>query len=95
MTTVTTLAHARAIFTPATGTPGNLPNTCAPLPASDRAISRQFAICNALRMALHHVQRPDATPQDLSTATARANRALTLLKHACAESASATTSGRA
>ena len=88
MTTVTTLAHARATLTPTTGT---TPRT--PQPASDRAISRQFAICNALRAALHHVQRADASPQDLSTATARANRALTLLKHACAESA--TTSGRA
>jgi hypothetical protein len=84
MTMVTPLAHARATLKP---------THSAPLPASDRAISRQFAICNALRMALHHVQRPDATPQDLSAATARANRALTLLKHACAESAA--TSGRA
>lgn len=83
--TLASLARTRATLTPTTGT---TPRT--PLPASDRAISRQFAICNALRMALHHVQRPDASPQDLSTATARANRALTLLKHACADLASAT-----
>ena len=92
MTTVTTLAHTRAILTPTTGTTHRTP-----LPASDRAISRQFAICNALRTALVHMGKPDASPQDLTTATARANRALTLLKHACADLASATptTSGRA
>jgi hypothetical protein len=85
MTKVIHLAHARAITstTPNTGT--------------DAAIARHFAIVNALRAALVTVGKPDATPHDLRTATARANRALTLLKHACAEltSATPTTSGRA
>jgi hypothetical protein len=85
MTKVIHLAHARAISstTPSTGT--------------DAAIARHFAIVNALRAALVNVGKPDATPRDLHTATARAHRALTLLKHACADLAGATptTSGRA
>ena len=48
-------------------------------------ISHQAAIENALSMALHHV-RGDA-PEGLRNATAKANRALSLLKQACAADA--------
>ena len=47
-------------------------------------IQRQAALENALSCALYFV-RQDATPQNLWAATARTNRALTLLKQASAE----------
>lgn len=47
-------------------------------------IQRQAALENALSLALYFV-RQDATPQNLWAATARTNRALTLLKQASAE----------
>ena len=49
-------------------------------------IQHQAAIENALSMALYHV-RGDATG-NLHAATAKANRALSLLKQACAAEAS-------
>ena len=61
------------------------------------AIARREAIDTALSLALHHIRRHQASPSDLQTATARARRALTLLKHASASAAPAspsTTSGR-
>lgn len=39
---------------------------------------------NALSTALHYLQRIDCNPDHLKTATARAVRAATLLKRACA-----------
>ena len=53
-------------------------------------LTRQQAIKNALSMALYFVRQPAHSPAMLQAATARANRALSLLKQAC--SASATTS---
>jgi len=45
-------------------------------------IERQQAIENALSMALYFMRQPGNTSANLWAATARANRALTLLKHA-------------
>lgn len=45
-------------------------------------VDRQAAIENALSMALYFVRQPDNVQANLWAATARANRALTLLKHA-------------
>jgi hypothetical protein len=45
-------------------------------------VARQAAIENALSMALHFVRQPGDSAANLWAATARANRALTLLKHA-------------
>lgn len=54
--------------------------------APTSGIARQQAIENALTMALYHVRHPNTTTAMLHKATARANRALSLLKHACADS---------
>ncbi len=57
-----------------------------PRPARDGVprdpVVRQAAIENALTMALYFVRLPDSNAANLWAATARANRALTLLKHA-------------
>ena len=45
-------------------------------------VERQAAIENALSMALHFVRQPGDSAANLWAATARVNRALTLLKHA-------------
>ena len=45
-------------------------------------IERQQAIENALSMALHFVRQPGESDANLWAATARTNRALTLLKQA-------------
>lgn len=45
-------------------------------------VARQAAIENALSMALYFVRQHDNTAANLWAATARANRALTLLKQA-------------
>ncbi len=75
-------------------------NTAIPRPAARAAtapqpgrtldpIQRQAAIENALGMALHFMRRPGHTPAEqaahLWAATARANRALSLLKAASAD----------
>ena len=57
------------------------------------AIARQQAIENALSAALFHIRQPHTTTA-LWAATGRANRALAMLKQACAE-AKTTTQGRA
>jgi hypothetical protein len=54
-------------------------------------IQQQAAIENALSMALHFV-RGDS-PEGLRSATAKANRALSLLKQACAFEATTTLEG--
>ena len=51
-------------------------------------IASQQAIENALSMALYYVRQPAHSPAILQAATARANRALTLLKQACSASPS-------
>ena len=50
-------------------------------------IAHQAAIENALSMALYYVRQPAHSPATLQAATARANRALSLLKQACSASA--------
>jgi hypothetical protein len=45
-------------------------------------VNRQAAIENALSMALYFVRQPGDTAANVWAATARANRALTLLKQA-------------
>lgn len=46
-------------------------------------INHQAAIENALSTALYYVRQPAHSPAMLQAATARANRALSLLKQAC------------
>lgn len=70
MTNVISLASRRAAV-----------SVRAPAQTSD-PIAQQAAIENALSMALHHL-RGDK-PGYLHAATAKANRALSLLKQACA-----------
>lgn len=48
-------------------------------------VERQAAIENALSMALHFIRQPGDCAANLRAATARANRALTILKQACSE----------
>lgn len=48
------------------------------------SVASQQAIENALSMALYYVRQPTHSPAMLQAATARANRALSLLKQACA-----------
>jgi hypothetical protein len=71
MTNVISLARPRAAATV---------HTHAHTP--DPTIARQAAIENALSMALHHVRGDQ--PGNLHAATAKANRAFSLLKQACA-----------
>jgi len=57
-----------------------------PVPTTDSAprdpVARQAAIENALSMALYFIRQPGNTAANLWAATARANRAFTLLKQA-------------
>lgn len=88
------MANAIPITSPKAG---HLVHTSAPLsttpplyPAADQQpaidpVQRQAAIENALIMALFFVRQPGGTPANLWAATARTNRALTLLKHVSAE----------
>lgn len=75
---------------------GHLVQTSAPSPTTTAQartgqplaidpVQRQAAIENALSMALFFVRQPGNTPANLWAATARANRALTLLKHSSTE----------
>ncbi len=52
--------------------------------ASPDPIAQQAAIENALSMALYFMRQPGNSPENVRAATGRANRALTLLKHASA-----------
>lgn len=61
------------------------------LTAPTTSIARQQAIENALSMALHYVRTAD-TQQGIQAATAKAIRAVSMLKQACTES---TIGGRA
>lgn len=56
--------------------------TYPPNSSSRDMVVRQAAIENALNMALYFIRRPDGDVSNLRAATARANRALTLLKQA-------------
>ncbi len=67
-------------------------------PAALDPVTRQQAIENALNMALYFIRQPGDTAANVWAATARANRALTLLKQASQGNALATnanTLGRA
>ena len=76
--------------------PCSLPAPCAqPMPGP---VERQAAIENALSLALYYVRRPDGRPVNLWRATARAHRALSMLKQASqgiAPSSHANATGRA
>ncbi|WP_394788776.1 hypothetical protein [Rhodoferax sp.] len=52
------------------------------------SVERQQAIENALSTALYYVRQPNTTATMLHAATGRANRALSLLKQACATTTS-------
>ena len=52
-------------------------------------VQRQAAIENALTMALYFIRQPGDTTANVWAATARTNRALTLLKQASADTAPA------
>ncbi|MDP3797412.1 MAG: hypothetical protein Q8R06_09715 [Polaromonas sp.] len=93
MTNVISLAHARAaktVRTPAQHPPKPVSPSKAAAAALD-AVQLQASIENALSMALNHV-RGNASGR-LHAATAKANRALTLLKQACTSSTSTTLEG--
>lgn len=53
--------------------------------AGVRAVDRQAAIENALSMALYFIRQPGDTRANLWAATARTNRALSLLKQAASD----------
>ena len=53
-----------------------------PSPRTADGIQRQQAIENALSMALYFTRQPGNASANVWAATARTNRALTLLKHA-------------
>jgi len=74
---------------------GNQVHTSAPAIATP---AQQAAIENALSMALYFIRQPGDAAANVWAATARTNRALTLLKHASqgnALASSANTLGRA
>ena len=62
-----------------------------PAAAASPGIESQQAIENALSMALHYVRTSGRTR--LHEATAKTNRALTLLKQACAAGSTSTLEG--
>lgn len=82
---------------------GNRVHTCAQSPVPAMAptapgleripgpVERQAAIENALTMALYFIRQPGDLAANLWAATARANRALTLLKQASQGNAPAST----
>ena len=61
--------------------------------AASPSVESQQAIENALSMALYYVRQPTHSPAMLQAATARANRALSLLKQACSASPAITLEG--
>lgn len=71
-----TRVHLSAQSTSCTTTPTGIAHGCG------ITLERQQAIENALAMALHFVRQPGDSAANLWAATARTNRALTLLKHA-------------
>lgn len=78
---IITLASRRAA-------PISLPKSSAFTDTTDRdTIALHVQAENALAMALHLLRDPSGTAADLQRATARAIRAATLLKRACAAQA--------
>ena len=83
MTNVLTLARAAAPITTASRCAAPAPSF---LDTTDPELIRlSAAAANALAMALHLLRDPTGTAADLQRATARAIRAATLLKRACAQ----------
>lgn len=84
MTTVITLASQRTANPVQAFAPAPAFTSVPAAPATLPAVERQQAIENALTMALYFIRQPHSTMM-LQAATGRANRALSLLKHACTE----------
>lgn len=86
MTKVFHLASPRAGIRNRVGTARQVQTFTPPAPTTDSAprdpVARQAAIENALSMALYFIRQPGNTAANVWAATARANRALTLLKQA-------------
>ena len=101
MTKVFHLPSPRAgthVHTPAHSPAPALAPTAPDLERNPGPVERQAAIENALTMALYFVRQPGDSANNLWAATARANRALTLLKQASqgnAAASNANTLGRA
>jgi hypothetical protein len=66
-------------------------STTTAAPATFDPVTRQQDIENALSMALYFIRQPGITAANVWAATARANRALTLLKQASQGNALAST----
>lgn len=85
------------VFHLASRSAGSLVHTSAPIaPATPAAVitpEHQAAIENALSMALYFIRQCHATPANLWAATARTNRAFTLLKQASEDARPATGRG--
>lgn len=87
MTNVTTLASRRAavsVQSPAQNPTTQATSASLAAGADSQTIERQQAIENALSTALYFIRQPYSITM-LRGATGRANRALSLLKNACAE----------
>lgn len=86
MTKVFHLASPRAGIRIRVGTARHVQTFTPPAPTTDSAprdpVARQAAIENALSMALYFIRQPGNSAATVWAATARANRALTLLKQA-------------
>lgn len=101
MTKVIHLAGSRAgipVHASAQVQPSAAPSEGFNLERTPSPVERQAAIENALTMALYFIRQPGDIAANLWAATARANRALTLLKQASqgnAPVANANTIGRA
>lgn len=81
MTHAVTMAGRRAGTLTLSRSPSTTPTTIGAA-GDDLLIARQAAIENALSAALFFVRQPGNAAANLWAATARANRALTLLKQA-------------
>ena len=85
MTKVIHLPSPRAgtqVNTPAHSPAPAMAPTAPDLERTPGPVERQAAIENALTMALYFIRQPGTSAANLWAATARANRALTLLKQA-------------
>ena len=93
MTKVVHLASPRTGIRNRVGIAPGVHTSAHPAPTTDNAprdpVARQAAIENALSMALYFIRQPGNTTANLWAATARANRALTLLKQASQGNATA------
>jgi hypothetical protein len=96
MTTVIHLASRSAGTPVQTSAHSRAPKSALAVPATTHGVGtvdRQAAIENALNMALYFMRQPGDTAENLWAATARTNRALTMLKQASAGAANHTERG--